>query len=147
MAICPEHLGGRSLARRASRLLLAAAVGAGGGGLAVGFFGTLCGLIVAGLHGRPDRVMVLGEWGALAGAAAGALALAFDFLFDGELFDDLVCLVWPRRAVPPDQTDEPLRHNRVASRFPVRRPGVLSARKRRPEREPGSWWEGPFSSN
>jgi hypothetical protein len=147
MGICPEHLRGRSLVRRACRLLLAAAVGAGAGALTVGFFGTLCGLIFAGIHGQPDRVAVLGEWGALAGAAAGALALAFDFLFDGELFDDLVSLLWRRWAEPRDQTDEPLPHNRVASRFPVRRPGVLSTRKRRQEREPGPWWNGPFSAN
>jgi len=147
MGISPEPFRGRSLARRACRLLLAAAVGAAAGALAVGFFGVLCGLIFAGLHGKPDRVMVLGEWGALAGAAAGALALAFDFLFDGEMFGDLVALLWRRRAEPSDQTYEPLPHNRVASRFPVRRPGVLSSRKRRHGGEPGPWWDGPFSAN
>jgi hypothetical protein len=128
-------------------LLLAAAVGAGAGALAVGLFGALCGLIFAGIHGTPDRVLVLGEWGALAGAAAGALALAFDSLFDGELFDDLVPLLLRRRAKPPGDNDGPLPLNRVASRFSLRRPGVLSSRKRRHEREPGPPWDGPFSSN
>jgi hypothetical protein len=147
MGTNPEHLRGRGLVQRVSRLLLAAAVGAGTGALLVGCFGALCGLIFAGIHGKPDRVMVLGEWGALAGAAAGALALAFDSLFDGELFEDLVRLLGRRRAEKGGETNRPLPLNRVASRLPLRRPGVLSPRKPWPEREPGSQWDGPFSSN
>jgi hypothetical protein len=147
MGTCPQPPGEKGLVRRARRLLFAATVGAGAGALVVGFFGALCGLIFAVLHGTPDRVMVLGEWGALAGAAAGALALAFDSLFDGELFDDLVHLLLRRPAERPGEDDGPFPRNRVASRFPVRRPGVLSSRRRRQERDHGPWWDGPFSSN
>jgi len=147
MEICPERLGGRGLVRRAARLLVAATVGAGAGALAFALFGVLGGLIFAALHGKPERILVLGGWGALAGAAAGALALAFDTLFDGELFEDLVRLLWRRQTRPAGEPDGRFPSQRFASRLPLRRPGVLSTRKRWQEREPGSPWDGPFSSN
>src|SRR5262249_42536734 len=67
---------------------------------AVGLYGVLCGVFFTIIHGQPERILVLGRGGALAGAAAGAMVLAFGSLFDGDLIDDLLRLGFRRKPDP-----------------------------------------------
>jgi hypothetical protein len=122
-------------------------VGAGGGPVVVALFAVLCGLLFTLIHGHPEQILAFGRGGALAGAAAGALAMAFGSLFDDDLFEELVRLVFRRKTEQAEEGDQPL----------GRSPAPQGASKQRRHAFPGGerwngWgattsWDETISSN
>jgi hypothetical protein len=133
--------------RPAARFLVMGLVGAGGGAVVVGLYAVLCGLLFTLLHGHPERILTLGGGGALAGAAAGALALAFGSLVENDLFEDLVRLVFRRRTRQVKERDRLLDRPPTPPGAPEQSRHGLPAGERWNGRGAKTSWDETFSSN
>jgi hypothetical protein len=133
--------------RPAARFLVMGLVGAGGGAVVVAAFAVLCGLLFTLLHGHPERILAFGGGGALAGAAAGAMAMAFGSLFDDDLFEDVVRLVFPRKTEQAEEEDQPLGRSPAPHGASKQRRQAFPAGERWNGRGAKTSWDETISSN
>src|SRR5262249_34670906 len=113
----------------------------------VGLYAALCGVLFTLLHGHPERILVLGGGGALAGAAAGALTLGVGSLFETDLFEDLVRLVFRRKPGQIKEENHSLVHSPPPQRTQQHSRHGLPGGQRWNGRGATTSWDETYSSN